>query len=65
MIEWQDEQVGLARCFAINWRTVSALVVPMSLSFRVGTLGGGLAGGTPWMLVRMNFPRSTGEVRFG
>ena len=49
MMEWHDEQVGLARCFAINSRTVSALVVPMSLSFRVGTLGGGLGGGTPSM----------------
>ena len=65
MTAWQDEQVGLARCFAIISRTVSALVVPMSLSFRVGTLGGGLAGGTPSMWVRMNFPRSTGDVRFG
>ena len=27
--------------------------------------GGGLAGGTPRMSARMNFPRSTGEVRFG
>ena len=25
-MEWHDEQVGLARCFAINSRTVSALV---------------------------------------
>jgi len=44
---WHAAQVGLARCFAIISRTVSALVVPMFLSSRVGTSGGGVAGGTP------------------
>ena len=41
------EHVGLDRCLAIISRTVSAFVVPMSFSSRVGTLGGGVAGGTP------------------
>ena len=65
MTAWQDAHVGFARCFAIISRTVSALVVPMSLSSSVGTFGGGFAGGTPWMCSRMNVPRSTGDVRFG
>ena len=42
MTAWHDEHVGLARCFAIISRTVSALVVPMSFSFSVGTFGGGV-----------------------
>jgi hypothetical protein len=56
---------GWRECFAINSRTVSALVVPMSLSFKVGTPGGGLAGGTPCRYFRMKDPRSTGDVRLG
>ena len=62
---WQAAQVAFARCFAIISRTVRARVVPMSFSSSVGTLAGGLAGGTPWMCLRMNAPRSTGDVRFG
>jgi hypothetical protein len=61
---WQPAHTGLARCFSIRSRSESTFPSEPA-SGKVGTLGGGGCGGTPSRFVRIHFPRSTGEVRFG
>src|SRR5215472_1818775 len=55
---WHPEQAGLERCSTMRSRTV-----PLAISLKAGTLGGGGGGGVPRILVNIHLPRSTGEVR--
>src|SRR5262245_34682917 len=64
MIRWHDAHTGLLRCSSICCRTVfGAVAAPLLLSSSVGTFGGGGGGGVFRNVLRMYFPRSTGEVR--
>src|SRR4029453_17502831 len=61
---WQPAQTGFARCASMLSRNDRGLPSADS-SFNGGTFGGGGEGGTPRRLVRIHFPRSTGDVRLG
>ena len=57
-------QTASFRCCSMRSRRDRGL--PFSeFSCNGGTLGGGGDGGTPRRFVKIHFPRSTGEVRFG
>ena len=62
-MRWHDAHIGLPRCSSICCRTVLGAAGPLALSSSVGTFGGGGGGGVFRNVVRMNLPRSTGEVR--
>ncbi len=65
MIAWQAEQVGLARCFAIIWRTVRALVVPTSFIVDGRNALGGWGRRNAFDIFQNERSAQHGEVRFG